>query len=68
MPDDIRPPVIEQEEAERLAVEAAVAKARTNPARIPQAEMRRRMAAMVQEADARIADLAQAAGTRAPEA
>ena len=57
MPDTLLPTPIEDDEAERLALEAAIAEARASGPGVPHAVVRERMLAMMAEARQRIATL-----------
>jgi hypothetical protein len=63
-PDTHTPAPIEDDEAERLALEAAVAEARASGPGVPHEVVRERMVEMIAEARQRIADLQQEAADR----
>jgi hypothetical protein len=68
-PDTPIPPPIEDDEAERLALEAAVAEARASGPGIPHEVVRERMMEMIAEARGRVAALrGKTAEQQAPEA
>lgn len=67
-PDTHTPAPIEDDEAERLALEAAVAEARAGGPGIPHEVVRERMVEMIAEARQRIAELREAAERQASEA
>lgn len=63
-PDTHTPAPIEADEAERLALAAAVAEARASGPGIPHEAVRERMLEMIAEARRRIADLQREAASR----
>lgn len=63
-PDTLPPPCLEDDEAERLALEAAVAEARTSGPGVPHEVVRKRMVEMIAQARERIADLHREAADR----
>ncbi len=63
-PDTLPPAPLEDDEAERLALEAAVAEARASGPGIPHEVVRKRMVEMIAQAQERIADLHREASDR----